>query len=273
MSTDAILIRFSPEVIYLYEIESGNFHKTEKYTDVTDYRYIFDMKSHKRAIDLSNFVNIRSIYKLKNTTEADERIDELVSRYHLGELSVLESPVKYSGEAAVQGPALPTAYMDFFLKKWHSGCIPFYSNEEIDKGNSIVEQFRYSVPSYGELIDYESIGEAISRLVQRQNKLFPCEEGVQSLYVSGEGKLFRCNAYYQAGLEKPIAELGCIESVDDVIPCKSCFARYMCGGRCNLLVDQLQADACDLFREWMIIILKAVIAHQSKSVKTLVKGH
>ncbi|MBO3283409.1 hypothetical protein MKY98_05185 [Paenibacillus sp. FSL M8-0228] len=273
MNTEVILIRVSPKAVFSYDIENGHFHRENPYSEVTDYSYSSEFKHHKRANDLSNFVKIERVYQLENTDKAQAEIAQLARRLHLTDFSVIEGPLERPEFVADYRPSSPTAYLDFFLQKWHRGCSPLYSEEELQEGENHIKNLRHTHPSYGELNEYEYIAKMLSMLDSNQTQLFPCEAGVHSFQVNGDGALFRCNRYAKAGLEKSSDEIGCIDSVDDLAPCKSCFSRYMCGGRCNLLINQLQSNACVLFREFTIVLLKAIISHHlaEKSAGILVK--
>ncbi|MGP0579227.1 hypothetical protein ACTP13_19780 [Paenibacillus peoriae] len=259
MNTDVIFIRVSPETVFSYDVGNGHFHRENPHSEVTDYSYISELKRHKRANDLSNFVKIERVYQLENTDKAQAEISQLVRRLHLKDLNVLDGPLERPEFVADYRPSSSTAYLNFFLQKWHSGCSPLYSEEELQEGEDHLNNLRHAHPSYDELNKYEYIAQMLSMLDSEQTQLFPCEAGVHSLQINGDGALFRCNMYAKAGLEKLSDELGCIDSVDDLEPCKSCFSRYICGGSCNLLINQLQRNACALFREFTIVLLRAII--------------
>ncbi len=96
----------------------------------------------------------------------------------------------------------------------------------------------------------------------------PCQAGVTYLALGPDGRLFVCHRFLgdqsqcvgnlECGVDSAqqthwIAE----RTVDDQVPCRSCWARYLCGGGCHYEVAQRNRHVCAYTRGWYHYCLQA----------------
>lgn len=92
--------------------------------------------------------------------------------------------------------------------------------------------------------DLEWFSSYVCRLYNRQKKRYFCDAGFQSLTVTPEGKLYVCHRLVSeddlhmgdvfegmSAIPEQISSWGSL-SVDDRPSCRSCWAKYFCGGGC-----------------------------------------
>jgi uncharacterized protein len=129
--------------------------------------------------------------------------------------------------------------------------------EMIDCGH----QFEAEVLAGGHY-PFSNIVEALEQLHRGTHRPYPCGAGAGYFGLSAEGGLFACHRF----VENPKAAFGDIErGVDTRVqqawlaarhvhkqePCRSCWARYLCGGGCHHEVIHRGRPACDFIRGWL----------------------
>jgi uncharacterized protein len=97
---------------------------------------------------------------------------------------------------------------------------------------------------------------------------YPCGAGAGYFGVSAGGDLYACHRF----VEDPAGLMGDVGSGPDRArqeawltdrhvhrqePCRSCWARYLCGGGCHHEVIQRGRPACDYIRGWLDYCLGA----------------
>jgi uncharacterized protein len=115
---------------------------------------------------------------------------------------------------------------------------------------------------------------AMKEIHRGTHRPLPCGAGNSYFGVSAEGKLFACHRF----VEDPAAEFGDIHTgvdadrqqrwlasrhVDQQSPCRTCWARYLCGGGCHHEVLRRGRPACDYIRGWLEYCLAAYVRVRS----------
>jgi uncharacterized protein len=109
---------------------------------------------------------------------------------------------------------------------------------------------------------------AMREIHRGTHRPYPCGAGAGYLGVSAEGDLFACHRF----VDDPAGAMGSMaDGVDRTRqaawlsgrhvhrqePCRSCWARYMCGGGCHHEVIRRGRPACDYIRGWLHYCLQA----------------
>ena len=91
---------------------------------------------------------------------------------------------------------------------------------------------------------------------------YPCGAGAAYLSVNADGELYACHRF----IDDPSMHVGHVETgsdlasratllaerhVDKQETCRSCWARYLCGGGCHHEVLRRGRVACDYIRGWL----------------------
>lgn len=103
---------------------------------------------------------------------------------------------------------------------------------------------------------------ALNEIHRGSHRPYPCGAGAAYLSVNAEGRLFGCHRL----VDEPAWDMGDIVTgldhtvraahldrrhVDRQDPCKSCWARYLCGGGCYHEIDRRGRLHCDYVRGWL----------------------
>jgi uncharacterized protein len=109
---------------------------------------------------------------------------------------------------------------------------------------------------------FSNIMEALVQIHRGAHRPYPCGAGAGYFGVSAEGGLFACHRFVED-------EKGALGDVDQGVdttrqqawlagrhvhqqePCRSCWARYLCGGGCHHEVIHRGRPACDFIRGWL----------------------
>jgi uncharacterized protein len=98
----------------------------------------------------------------------------------------------------------------------------------------------------------------------------PCGAGGNYLSVSADGRFFACHRLVnddaflmgnlQDGLDRQ-ARVGHLNRhhVDVIEPCRTCWARYLCGGGCYHEVSRIGRPGCDYIRGWLDFCLRTYV--------------
>ncbi|MGK5693478.1 radical SAM protein [Streptomyces sp. URMC 128] len=99
---------------------------------------------------------------------------------------------------------------------------------------------------------------------------YPCGAGAGYLSASAEGGLYACHRL----VDDPAFRMGSVAGgsdraaraehlaarhVDRAEPCRSCWARYLCGGGCYHEVARRGRPGCDYIRGWLAFCLRAYV--------------
>lgn len=111
---------------------------------------------------------------------------------------------------------------------------------------------------------------ALQEIHRGSHRPYPCGAGVGYFGVSASGGLFACHRF----VDDDSASMGNVDEgidhvrqkqwltarmVDRQQPCRSCWARYLCGGGCHYEVIHRGRPACDYIRGWLEYALGAYI--------------
>jgi uncharacterized protein len=109
---------------------------------------------------------------------------------------------------------------------------------------------------------------ALGEIHRGSHRPYPCGAGAAYLSVNAEGRLFACHRL----VDDPAFAMGDVQAgsdreararhlarrhVDRQEPCRSCWARYLCGGGCYHEVSRRGRPGCDYIRGWLDFCLGA----------------
>lgn len=120
----------------------------------------------------------------------------------------------------------------------------------------------------GQRYPFANIVSALREIHRGTHRPYPCGAGAGYLGVSAEGELAACHRFVddEAGAMgdltqgvDPARQLQWLTDrhVHRQEPCRSCWARYMCGGGCHHEVIQRGRPACHYIRGWLHYCLSA----------------
>jgi uncharacterized protein len=109
---------------------------------------------------------------------------------------------------------------------------------------------------------------ALDEIHRGTHRPYPCGAGAAYLSVNAEGDLFACHrliddpAFAMGSLDRGLdngARRGLLTErhVDRIEPCRSCWARYLCGGGCYHEVTRRGRPGCDYIRGWIEFCISA----------------
>ncbi|MET9731055.1 radical SAM protein [Streptomyces sp. NPDC006458] len=111
---------------------------------------------------------------------------------------------------------------------------------------------------------------ALRQLHRGTHRPYPCGAGAGYLSASAEGRLYACHRL----VDDPAFAMGTVAEgsdtalrqrllterhVDRSEPCRSCWARYLCGGGCYHEVSRRGRPGCDYIRGWLAFCLRAYV--------------
>jgi uncharacterized protein len=146
-----------------------------------------------------------------------------------------------------------------------SGDLELMLGEMIDCGREYERASRS-----GRRYPFANMVNAMREIHRGTHRPYPCGAGAGYLGVSADGELSACHRF--VGDEE-----GAMGSLDDGVdtsrqadwlatrhvhrqePCRSCWARYLCGGGCHHEVISRGRPACDYIRGWLHYCLEAYL--------------
>ena len=120
----------------------------------------------------------------------------------------------------------------------------------------------------GERYPFSNLHNALKEIHRGTHRPYPCGAGGAYFGVSAEGGLFACHRF----VDDPSGAMGDLDRgvdpqrqaawlserhVHRQEPCRSCWARYLCGGGCHHEVIHRGRPACDFIRGWLHYCLGA----------------
>lgn len=127
----------------------------------------------------------------------------------------------------------------------------------------------------GQRYPFANMLSAMQEIHRGTHRPYPCGAGAGYFGVSADGGLFACHRF----VDDPAGAMGHVETgvdrgvqrrwlaeraVDRQEPCRSCWARYLCGGGCHHEVIYRGRPACDLIRGWLHYCLQAYVTLQER---------
>jgi uncharacterized protein len=120
----------------------------------------------------------------------------------------------------------------------------------------------------GERYSFANLLTALQQIHRGTHRPYPCGAGAGYFGVSATGGLFACHRFVgdpagamgdvEGGVEPDAQRRWLAErAVDRQEPCRSCWARYLCGGGCHYEVMHRGRPACDYIRGWLDYALGA----------------
>lgn len=122
----------------------------------------------------------------------------------------------------------------------------------------------------GERYPFANMLNALREIQRGTHRPYPCGAGAGYLGLSADGDLSACHRF----VGDPAGEMGSIASGVDAErqsrwlaerhvhrqePCRTCWARYLCGGGCHHEVIHRGRPACDYIRGWLQYCLEAYL--------------
>lgn len=122
----------------------------------------------------------------------------------------------------------------------------------------------------GERYPFANMANAMREIRRGTHRPYPCGAGAGYLGVSADGELAACHRFVgdeegamgslKEGVDlKRQAEWLAKRHVHRQEPCRSCWARYLCGGGCHHEVIRRGRPACDYIRGWLHYCLEAYL--------------
>ncbi|NEO77209.1 radical SAM protein [Moorena sp. SIO4G3] len=114
----------------------------------------------------------------------------------------------------------------------------------------------------GKRFPFTNFETALNEIHRGSHRPYPCGAGAGYLSVNAQGKLYGCHRL----VDDSNWEMGSIQQgsdysaraqhlqrshVDSMEPCRTCWARYLCGGGCYHEVNKRGRIACDYIRGWL----------------------
>ena len=122
----------------------------------------------------------------------------------------------------------------------------------------------------GQRYPFSNLTLAMQQIHRGTHRPYPCGAGAGYMGVSADGNLSACHRFVddEAGLMGDLNngldrqrqnQWLADRQVDRQEPCKSCWARYLCGGGCHHEVIHRGRPACDYIRGWLHFCLQTYI--------------
>jgi len=122
----------------------------------------------------------------------------------------------------------------------------------------------------GQPYPFANMASALREIHRGTHRPYPCGAGAGYFGVSADGDMFACHRF----VDDEAGAMGHVETgvdrarqrqwleerlVDRQEPCRSCWARYLCGGGCHHEVIARGRPACDFIRGWLEYCLQAYV--------------
>ena len=122
----------------------------------------------------------------------------------------------------------------------------------------------------GERYAFANLVNALREIERGTHRPYPCGAGAGYLGVSADGDLAACHRFVgdEAGAMGSLAEGVDLARQTEWLterhvhrqePCRSCWARYLCGGGCHHEVIRRGRPACDYIRGWLHYCLESYL--------------
>ncbi len=133
----------------------------------------------------------------------------------------------------------------------------------------------------GERYPFANMTNAMREIERGTHRPYPCGAGAGYLGVSADGELSACHRFVgdEAGKMGSLSEGVDLERQAEWLaqrhvhrqePCRTCWARYLCGGGCHHEVIRRGRPACDYIRGWLHYCLEAFLRLSHERAATTV---
>lgn len=140
-----------------------------------------------------------------------------------------------------------------------------FTEHMIECGKKTIDEIKK-----GNNFPFSNLETAIQEIHKGTHRPYPCGAGASYMSVNSKGEYYACHRFIDdseyimgdifSGSNLKLREDLLIKNhVDKMEPCKTCWARYLCGGGCYHEVKQRGRIACDYIRNWLMFCLSAYI--------------
>lgn len=118
----------------------------------------------------------------------------------------------------------------------------------------------------GKIYPFSNFQTAVRELHRGTHRPYPCGAGAGYLSVDADGDFYACHrligddGFAMGNIARGLDDEARTRHldrghVDQQMPCKRCWARYLCGGGCHHEVARRGRPACDFLRSWLSFCL------------------
>jgi uncharacterized protein len=122
----------------------------------------------------------------------------------------------------------------------------------------------------GDRYAFQNMTSAMQEIHRGTHRPYPCGAGGSYFGVSAAGDLSACHRFVEdsrgamgdvwRGVDRTRQRVWLVDRhVHRQEPCRSCWARYLCGGGCHHEVLERGRRACDYIRGWLHYCLQAYV--------------
>src|SRR5205814_858629 len=128
----------------------------------------------------------------------------------------------------------------------------------------------------GERHPFSNFETALHEIHRGTHRPYPCGAGAAYLSVDADGGLYACHRL----IDDDRFAMGDVRTGSDIVrraahlaerhvdrqePCRSCWARYLCGGGCYHEVERRGRIACDYIRDWLTFCIASYAEISAKA--------
>lgn len=246
--------------------EDGEFFERHKFAVTVSLDGIGDVHNRLRAFKSGNesynriLKNIRPLLKMQRDMQVSARVTVTPDNLFLRE--TLDEFISLGFHSVGFSPMLssPTGKSEMGQKEL---------DVMLEQMISCGEEFERRVAA-GERFPFLNMTNALRELHKGTHRPYPCGAGAGYLGVSADGGLYACHRFVEDedgamgkvwdGIDRAKQNLWLSKRhVHFQEPCRSCWARYMCGGGCHHEVIKRGRAACNYIRGWLHYCLQAYI--------------
>jgi uncharacterized protein len=132
----------------------------------------------------------------------------------------------------------------------------------------------------GRLLPFSNMISTLRQIHRGGRDDYPCGAGGSYLGVAADGELYACHRFVgdearsmgnvHSGIDRAKQTAWLAERhVENQPPCKTCWARHLCGGSCHYEAINAGRQACDYIRGWLHYCLGAYVRLQKQSPERL----
>jgi uncharacterized protein len=246
--------------------EDGEFFERHKFAVTVSLDGVGDVHNRLRAFKSGNesydriLKNIRPLLKMQRDMQVSARVTVTPDNLFLRE--TLDEFISLGFHSVGFSPMLssPTGKSEMGQKEL---------NVMLEQMISCGEEFERRVVA-GERFPFLNMTNALREIHKGTHRPYPCGAGAGYLGVSADGGLYACHRFVEDedgamgkvwdGIDRAKQNLWLSKRhVHFQEPCRSCWARYMCGGGCHHEVIKRGRPACNYIRGWLHYCLQAYV--------------